>query len=215
MSQVLIIGAHGKIARLATPRLVEAGHAVTGVIRKDEQSEAVRSLGATPLVADVASLSVAEIAGVVGDHDVVLWAAGAGGGSPERTWSVDRDAAIRTVDAASQAGAARFVMISYFGAGPDHGVEPDSDFFAYAESKTQADAHLAATDLGWTILRPSALTDEDGTGGIETGAGVSASQVSRSTVADVVTAVVDAPGAAGLTLEFNDGDRPVADVITG
>ncbi len=215
MSQVLIIGAHGKIARLATPRLVEAGHTVTGVIRKDEQSDDVRSLGATPHVADVAALSVAEIADVVGEHDVVLWAAGAGGGSPERTWAVDRDAAIRTVDAASQAGAARFVMISYFGAGPDHGVAPDSDFYAYAESKTQADAHLAATDLGWTILRPSALTDEDGTGGIETGEGVSASQVSRSTVADVVTAVVGAPGTAGLTLAFNDGDRPVADAVTG
>ena len=81
-------------------------------------------------------------------------------------------------------------------AGPDHGVDPENDFFAYAESKTQADAHLAASDLGWTILRPSGLTEEAGTGGIETGPGVTGGQVARATVADVIAAAVDAPEAA-------------------
>ena len=215
MSQVLIIGAHGKIAQLASTRLAAAGHRVTGVIRKSEQADDIRAVDAEPRVADVESLSVDEIAELIGDHDVVVWSAGAGGGSLERTWAVDRDAAIRTVDAAAQAGASHFVMVSYFGAGPDHGVDPESDFYAYAESKTQADAHLAASDLGWTILRPSALTEEDA-GGIEAGDGVTASQVSRATVADVITAVVGAPEAtAGLTLAFNDGDRPVSEVVPG
>ncbi len=214
MSKVVIIGAHGKVARLAAPRLVAAGHEVTGVIRKEEQADAIRETGAEPLVADVEHASTDEIARVVTGHDVVVWSAGAGGGSPERTWALDRDAAIRTVDAAVAAGVPRFVMVSYFGAGPDHGVDPETDFFAYAESKTQADAHLAATDLAWTILRPSGLTEEDGTGGIETGPSVSGGQVARTTVADVITATVDTPGATrGLTLEFNDGDQAIADVL--
>jgi uncharacterized protein YbjT (DUF2867 family) len=79
-------------------------------------------------------------------------------------------------------------MVSYFGAGPGHGVDPSSDFFAYAESKTVADAHLAASSLAWTILRPSRLTPEAGTGGIEAGAGVTGGQAARATVADVITA---------------------------
>ncbi|QVT81469.1 putative sugar epimerase YhfK [Nocardioides aquaticus] len=214
MSKVIIVGAHGKVARLAAPRLVAAGHEVTGVIRKEEQADAIREIGAEPLVADVESASTDEITRVVTGHDVVVWSAGAGGGSPERTWALDRDAAIRTIDAAVAAGVPRFVMVSYFGAGPDHGVDPEQDFFAYAESKTQADAHLSASDLAWTILRPSGLTEEAGTGGIETGPGVTGGQVARATVADVIAAAVDAPDAAkGVTLEFNDGDQQVADVF--
>ncbi|GAA0970025.1 SDR family oxidoreductase [Nocardioides aquaticus] len=214
MSKVIIVGAHGKVARLAAPRLVAAGHEVTGVIRKEEQADAIREIGAEPLVADVESASTDEITRVVTGHDVVVWSAGAGGGNPERTWALDRDAAIRTIDAAVAAGVPRFVMVSYFGAGPDHGVDPEQDFFAYAESKTQADAHLSASDLAWTILRPSGLTEEAGTGGIETGPGVTGGQVARATVADVIAAAVDAPDAAkGVTLEFNDGDQQVADVF--
>ncbi|CAN5627429.1 SDR family oxidoreductase [soil metagenome] len=217
MSKVLIIGAHGKIAMLAATRLQAAGHHVAGAIRKPEQSDDVRAAGAEPVLADVENLSVDELVDVVGGHDVVVWAAGAGGGSPERTYAVDRDAAIRTMDAASRAEVPHFVIVSYFGAGPDHGVPEDNDFYAYAEAKTAADLHLADSDLAWTILRPSSLTDEDGTGGIEVGddAGtVKASQVARATVADVIAAVVGAPQAtAHLTLCFNDGDRQVAEAL--
>jgi len=216
MSKVIIIGAHGKVALLTVPRLVAAGHEVTGVIRKAEQSDDVRRAGAEAVVADVESLSTDDIAEVLAGHDVVVWSAGAGGGDPARTYAVDRDAAIRTIDAAGQINASQFVMVSYFGAGPDHGVDPGSDFFAYAEAKTEADAHLAESSLGWTILRPSGLTEEDGTDGIEAGPGVTRSHVARTTVADVITAVIGSPGATkGLTLEFNDGQEPISAVIGG
>ena len=36
----------------------------------------------------------------------------------------------------------RYVMVSYFGAGPDHGVPEGDSFFAYADAKTAADAAL-------------------------------------------------------------------------
>lgn len=214
MTKVLIIGAHGKVGMLATRDLVAAGHDVAGAIRKPEQSDELREAGAEPVVADVENLSTDELVDVVTGHDVVVWSAGAGGGSPERTNAVDRDAAIRTIDAADRSDVAHFVMVSYFGAGPDHGVPPDNDFYTYAEAKTAADEHLAASSLGWTILRPSSLTDEASTGGIEVGDDVEASQVSRATVAAVIGAVINHPEAtAQLTLAFNDGDRQVGDVI--
>jgi uncharacterized protein YbjT (DUF2867 family) len=214
MSKVIVIGAHGKVALLAMPRLDAAGHEVTGIIRNAEQAEDVRKTGAEPVVADVENLSTDQIAGALAGHDAVVWSAGAGGGNPDRTYAVDRDAAIRTIDAAERANVSQFVMVSYFGAGPDHGVDPSSDFFAYAQSKTEADAHLAASSLGWTILRPSTLTTEAGTGGIETGTGIIGGHVARTTVADVITAVIGAPEAAkGLTVEFNDGEQPISAVI--
>jgi uncharacterized protein YbjT (DUF2867 family) len=215
MSKVIIVGAHGKVALLTIPRLVAAGHEVTGVIRKAEQIDDVRRAGADAVVADVEKLSTAEIGDALAGHDVVVWSAGAGGGSKERTYAVDRDAAIRTIDAAEHTHASQFVMVSYFGAGPDHGVDPSSDFYAYAESKTAADAHLGASNLNWTIVRPSALTEEAGTGGVETGAGVTGSHVARATVAEVITAVIAAPeGSKGVTLEFNDGQQPIGAVIS-
>ncbi|GAB2928519.1 SDR family oxidoreductase [Rhodococcus aerolatus] len=213
MSDVLVIGAHGKVGMLAAPLLVEAGHTVTGVIRDAGQAAEVEATGARTTVADVAELDTDALAELIGSRDVVVWSAGAGGGSPEKTWALDRDAAIRTADAAARTGA-RLVMVSYFGAGPDHGVDPESDFYPYAQSKTEADAHLAGTGTGWTILRPSTLTDSDG-GGVQLGTdGVEAGQVARKTVARMITAVVGDPDAAAQrTIAFNDGDIPVDEVL--
>ena len=58
-------------------------------------------------------------------------------------------------------------MVSYLGAGPDHGVPADNSFFAYAEAKAAADAYLRGTELDWTILGPGALTDGPGNGIID------------------------------------------------
>jgi uncharacterized protein YbjT (DUF2867 family) len=106
-------------------------------------------------------------------------------------------------------------MVSYFGAGPDHGVPQDNPFHAYAEAKSQADAHLEGTDLGWTILRPSALTLETATGHIEAGDGVTAGRVSRDNVAHVIRAVVAHPDTTSRRIiAFNDGAYAIDDVVT-
>ncbi len=213
MSRIAIIGGHGKVGLKLAPLLIAQGHSVSAVIRNPDQTQDVESAGAQALIADVEKLDKAGIAEALGGHDAVVWSAGAGGGSPERTWSVDRDAAIRTIDAAQDAKAQRFVMVSYFGAGKDHGVPEDNDFYAYAESKAQADEHLRGTNLDWTILGPSALTDDAGTGKIEMGDGVEGGQVSRDDVAQVAAAVLDNPETKGKFLEFNNGDTPIAEAL--
>ncbi|GAB47396.1 SDR family oxidoreductase [Mobilicoccus pelagius] len=213
MSRIVVIGGHGKVALRLAPQLVEAGHEVVSVIRNPEHTAEVEKTGAQAEVADVESLDVAGIAEVLQGADAVVWSAGAGGGSPERTYAVDRDAAIRSMDAAAQAGVSRYVMVSYFGAGPDHGIDPENGFYAYAEAKAAADTHLKGTDLAWTILGPSALTLEPGTGRIETGEGVSGSEVSRDNVAAVVAATLADDSTIRRVIEFNDGDTPVAEAI--
>lgn len=214
MSHVLVIGAHGKIALLAQELLAAEGHTVTGVFRNPDHSDDVRATGAEPRVADVESMDTAALTELVRGHDVVVWSAGAGGGNPARTYAVDRDAAIRATDAATAAGVSLFVMVSYFGAGPDHGVSPDSSFFAYAEAKTAADAHLQQAPVPWTILRPSTLTLEPA-GGISAST-TEATEVSRATVAHVIAEVVASPGtSAGRVIEFNDGDEDVRAVVRG
>ena len=128
-----------------------------------------------------------------------MWSAGAGGGSPERTYAVDRDAAIRSMDAAAQAGVGRYVMVSYFGAGPDHGVPADNGFFAYAEAKAAADAYLRGTGLDWTILGPGALTAGPGNGLIDVDPADTSggTDTARANVALVAAAVLGLPARSG------------------
>ncbi|MCC3271609.1 SDR family oxidoreductase [Arthrobacter zhangbolii] len=213
MSRIAIIGGHGKVALHLARRLTAANHSVTSVFRNPDHTADVEDTGAAAKVADVQALSTEEMAELLRGHDAVVWTAGAGGGSPERTFAVDRDAAIRSMDAAEAAGAKRYVMVSYFGAGKDHGVPEDDGFYAYAEAKADADEHLRASGLDWTILGPSALTLDPGTGRIETGSGVTGSQVSREDVAHVAAEVLDRPETAGRTIEFNNGTTPVAEAL--
>ena len=211
--RVVIVGGHGKVALLLARRLRERGDEVTGIIRNPDHAPDVTAAGAEPAVADVEQLDTDELAQLLGGHDAVVWSAGAGGGNLARTYAVDRDAAIRSIDAAERAGVRRYVMVSYFGAGPDHGVPEDSSFFAYAQAKAAADERLRASDLDWTILGPSSLTLDPGTGRIEVGDGVRGAQVPREDVAAVVVAALAEPAAIRRTIDFNSGPTPIAEAI--
>ena len=50
--RVFLAGASGAIGRPLVPRLVAAGHDVTGTTRSRERAEAIRTAGATPAVVD-------------------------------------------------------------------------------------------------------------------------------------------------------------------
>jgi 2-alkyl-3-oxoalkanoate reductase len=49
---VFIAGATGAVGRAMIPRLIEHGHAVTGTTRSEPKAQALRALGATPVVVD-------------------------------------------------------------------------------------------------------------------------------------------------------------------
>lgn len=216
MARVVIFGGHGKVALLLSPILSERGDQVTSVFRNPDHSEEVAVTGAVPVVADIEQLDTDALAKLVTGHDAVVFSAGAGGGNPARTYAVDRDGAIRVIDAAGQAGVRRFVMVSYFGAGPGHGVAEDDGFFPYAQAKAAADAHLRASDLDWTVLGPSRLTLEPATGRIQTAAAADNADngtVSRANVAQVIAACLIEPSTSRRTIEFNDGETPILEAL--
>lgn len=215
MARIAIIGGHGKVALRLAGLLTDRGHQVTALFRKPEQADDVRATGAEPVVLDVEESSTGEIARGIEGHDALVWSAGAGGGDPSRTYAVDRDAAIRSMDAAKQAGVDRYLMVSYLGADLQHGVPEDDPFFAYAEAKAAADDHLRHTELDWTILGPGRLTLEEPSGRITAGAnaGKAGRNTSRGNVALVAAAVLEEPRTIGTTLDFVDGDTPIAEAI--
>lgn len=213
MPRIVIVGGHGQVALLLSRILTQHGNEVTSVLRNPNHAEEVAATGAAPVVADIEQLDTDGLAQFLAGHDAVVFSAGAGGGNPARTYAVDRDAAIRTIDAAAQVGVGRFVMVSYFGARPDHGVRPDNPFFPYAEAKAAADSHLRAADLDWTVLGPSKLSLQPATGRIEVGPGTGKAEVSRGNVALVAAACLADDLTVHRTIEFNDGAVPIPEAL--
>lgn len=209
---IALIGGHGKVALLAAPLLVEAGHTVHSVIRNPEHAAEVEATGAQAVLADIETLEAGGWDELLRGKDAVVWSAGAGGGSPERTRAVDLDAAIASMDAAERVGASRYVMVSYFGASLDHGVPEDDPFHTYAEAKARADEHLRGTGLDWTILGPSGLTLEEPTGRIDTDAAESGT-VSRGNVARTIVAALAEPASAGRFVTYNDGEQEIGEAF--
>ncbi|RWA16558.1 hypothetical protein MBRU_07480 [Mycolicibacterium brumae DSM 44177] len=216
MANIVIFGGHGKVAQLLAPILSDRGDSVTAVIRNPAHAAEVAA-AANPLVLDIEAADTPQIAEALTGADAVVFSAGAGGGNPERTYAVDRDAAICTMAAARDAGVRRYVMVSYLGAGPDHGVPEGDSFYPYAEAKAAADTALRAEDLDWTILMPGRLTLDPPTGRIDPTAirGADNPGTSRANVAQVAAAALADPSTIGKDLPFTDGDIPIAEAIAG
>jgi uncharacterized protein YbjT (DUF2867 family) len=209
---VAIAGGHGKIARRLARRLVARGDTVRGLIRNPEHTADVRADGAEPVLCDVERAEVADIATAISGADAVVFAAGAGPGSgAERKWSMDRDGAIKLLEAARSAGVERYTMISSIGAeAPPPG---DDVFSVYLRAKAEADRALVASDREWTIVRPGRLTDDPGTGRVRIDVQPLRGRVPRDDVAAVLDETLHAPAAVRVILYVISGDEPVEQAL--
>lgn len=215
--KVTIIGGHGKVALLTAELLSARGDTVTSIIRNPDQIPEIESTGASTLVLNVESASTEDLAAAFIGSDVIVWSAGAGGGNSQRTYAVDRDAAIRSMDAAQKAGVKRYVMVSFATADPKFLVPEHDSFFPYMDAKIAADQHLRASDLDYTILGPGLLTLDAPSGSLnplsDPTAGAAALQTSRGNVALSIVATLDQPATIGRTINFCDGEIPVTAAI--
>lgn len=195
--------------------LAERGDEVAGLIRKPAQAGALLALGAEPVVCDLESSDVADVARHLEGADAVVFAAGAGPGSgADRKDTVDRAAAVLFADAAEQAGVRRMLVVSAMGTDSEPPPGTDAVFAGYLRAKAAADADIRSrSGLDTTILRPGRLTDDAGTGLVSLADSTGRSDVTRDDVAAVLVALLDAPGTAGLTLELVGGDTPVAEAV--
>ncbi|MEU6403612.1 SDR family oxidoreductase [Streptomyces sp. NPDC046985] len=208
--RIVIAGGHGQIALRLERLLAACGDEAAGIVRDAAQSDDLRAAGAEPIVLDLESASVEEVAERLRGADAAVFAAGAGPGSgTARKDTVDKGAAVLFADAAVRAGVRRLVVVSSMGADARH--EGDDVFDVYLRAKGAADDHVRGLDaLDWTILRPGALTDEPGTGHVRLEARTGRGPVPRDDVATVLAELVDTPATTGLTLELISGPTSVS-----
>ncbi|MYW07284.1 NAD(P)H-binding protein [Streptomyces sp. SID2563] len=207
--RIVIAGGHGQIALRLERLLAARGDEAAGIIRNPGQSDDLRAVGAEPVVLDLESATVDEVAEVLRGADAAVFAAGAGPNSgTARKDTVDRGAAVLFADAAERAGVRRYVVVSSMGADPDHA--GDEVFDVYLRAKGEADADVRSRPaLDWTILRPGMLTNDAGTGQVLLAASTGRGPVPRDDVAAALVELLDTPATAGLTLELISGNVPL------
>ena len=209
---VLIAGGHGKIARHLIRILAREGHTARGLIRNPDHAADLREDGSEPVLCDLESASVDQVAEAIAGADAVVFAAGAGPGSgAERKLTMDRDGAVKLLEAAQSAGVPRYVIVSSVGAESP----PDGDdvFSVYLRAKAEADRALMESDRDWTVVRPGMLTDDPGTGRVRVQEEPIRAEVTRDDVAAVLAAVVDESRAVGRVLYVVGGDDPIQDAV--
>ena len=205
---VAIAGGGGQVARRLARLLAARGDRVRGLIRSPERAEVLRADGSEPVVCDLEAATVDEVARAIGGAEAVVFAAGAGAGSgARRKLTMDRDGAIKLLEAARSTGVGRYVMISSVGAeDPPAG---DDVFGVYLRAKAEADRALVASDRAWTVVRPGRLTDAAGAGRVRIDTDPFRGDVSRDDVAAVLAAVLHDPRSVRRTLYVNAGDEPI------
>jgi len=211
---IAIAGGHGKIALRLTELLSRRGETVVGLIRNPGHADDVRKRGGQPVVCDLERADAASIAAAIKGASAVVFAAGAGPGSgAERKRTMDRDGAIKLLDAAVQVGTLRYVIVSSVGA--ENPPDGDDVFSVYLRAKAEADQAVQASDRDWTVLRPGGLTDEPGTGRVRLDLDPFRGQVARDDVAAVLDALLQDARAARVTLYVNGGDTPIMPALDG
>lgn len=205
---ITIVGAHGSIAQLLHPKLIEKGHTVRGIIRKEEQVSRLEELGVEAVIADIEKED--DISESVGSADAVVFAAGAGPGSgKERKYTVDRDGAIKLIEACKTNNIDRYIMISAMGLDTPRGNEV---FQVYQKAKAEADEALKNSGLNYTIIKPGRLTDDEGTGMVQVG-DLEPGEISREDVASVIASCLDIEETERKSFDLLSGDHPIDEAL--
>src|SRR4051794_18538758 len=209
---VAIAGAHGQVARQLTRLLAARGDTVRGLIRNPSHEDDVRADGGEPVLCDIESASAGEVTEAIGDADAVVFAAGAGPGSgAARKWTVDRDGAVKLLEAARARGVGRYVIVSSIGA--ESPPEGDEVFAVYLQAKAQADRAVMDSGLDWTVVRPGALTDDPPDGRVRLDEEPHRGRIARADVAAVLAAVLDDARTVGGVLYANGGERSIEEAL--
>nr|WP_145404742.1 SDR family oxidoreductase [Paenibacillus xylanexedens] len=209
---VLVIGANGQIGKHLVEQLAQEGkHQVTAMIRKPEQADTLKKLGAQVVMGDLEG-TVDELAEVMKDQSVIVFTAGSGGSTgPDKTLLIDLDGAVKTMEAAEKQGISRYILVSAYGA--DQRSKWPEEIKPYYVAKHFADRALFASELNYTIIRPGGLKNEPGTGKVTIGTDLKPGSIAREDVARVIAASLQEEKTYRMAFDLVAGGQSISDAL--
>ena len=148
---ILIVGASGRLGGTVAKRLLAQGKAVRLMTRTPSNLVHLKQQGAEVVSGDLRN-PASLLSACEGVEQVLAAAHALTGKGDNNPQTVDDAGNRQLIDTARAAGVKHFVFLSILGASPDAPVE----FFRI---KYHTEEYLRASDLSFTIIRPSAFMD--------------------------------------------------------
>jgi len=198
---VLVAGANGTTGRIIIDLLKNSeNYQPIAMVRKQEQKDQFEKENVNTVLADLEK----DLSHAVKNVDKVIFAAGSGG---KNVIGVDQEGAKKLTDAAKNAGAGKFVMLSSMGADNPSVSDELQD---YLKAKQNADEHLRSSGIDYSIVRPGSLTNDGSTGKIQLEEKLNKQgKISRADVAKTLVEVLDNGVKKNQTFEILSGETPI------
>ena len=202
---VLVAGANGTTGRHIINILKNSdNYKPVAMVRKENQQANFEQDNVTTVLADLEQ----ELSHAVNNADKIIFAAGSKG---KNLIGVDQEGAKKLMDAAQEAGVDKFVMLSTMGA---DNPTISNELEDYLRAKQSADDHLRLSQLDYSIIRPGALTDNEGTGHIELNQKLNKrGKTPRADVAKTLVAALDKNVLPKQIVEILSGDVAIDEAV--
>jgi len=205
MENILVAGANGTTGKKIVSLLKSSQYFnPIAMVRKQEQIEQFKSQSVDTVLADLTE----DLTHVIEGVDKVVFAAGSGG---KNVVEVDQEGAKRLMAVSKMANVKKFVMLSSMGADTPEEVEGMED---YMKAKQNADQHLKASTLNYTIVRPGTLNNSEGKGKIELKEKLNKQgEISRADVAQTLVRALHDDAPCNITFEILEGDTLIGEAM--
>ena len=206
----IFVAGTGRVAECVIDKLTAAGHTVVCGSRHPESIAETEHC--KPMIFDLHA-EQNEIAEVIKGFDAVYFLAGSRGKDLLQT---DAFGAVKLMQAAETVGIRRFIMLSsIFALEPEKWVQEKSlqNITNYNIAKFFADNYLVnCTNLDYTIVQPSVLKEENGTGMIELNPEHDGSNPIPD-VAEVLVSVLERESTFKKVIKMRSGDTPISSAL--
>lgn len=209
--KIFIIGGSGRVASKLIRNLSIAGHQITAGSRHPDRIIKAPNVTVTAVKLDLHD-DVPTLAKTIGHPDIIYFTAGSNGQDLLQT---DAFGAIKTMLVAKQNQVKRYIMLSaMFPLTPE--LWGPNGLMVYADYKIAkffADNYLVnQSGLNYTILSPTNLTEEPGTGKITIDSG----KVATNPIPDVamtLAKIVNYPNTINKVIMMRSGQTPIDDAL--
>ena len=173
MGYIFLAGASRGVGREIAKQLVIKKHKVLALLRSDPLAEGLRhraeadlvAMGVTVVKGD--ALNADLMKAVMGDFPIDAVMSTIGSLPEDKGTRADFAGNKNLIDAADAVGAKHFLLISSIGSGNSEQALPPpvlETLWPMLIEKAQAENHLAASGLTYTVIRPGGLVSESATG---------------------------------------------------